>query len=104
MNPRHNGDPHFRVQMSAVVADQLRRILRRAAAVGRAADVVEAARQIRHHLRTRPREFGELTRHYPAAQLDLRRGAVGPLFVYYGVHRTQPQVFIREFRDSLTTS
>ena len=50
-----------------------------------------------------PQSFGEPTRHYAAAQLDLRRGAVWPLVVYYGVHHTQPQVFIREFRDLFTT-
>jgi hypothetical protein len=87
--------------MSAAVADQLKAIYRCARAVGRAAEVAAAARQIHRRLRTDPRTFGEPTAHYAALRLDLRRAAVAPLVVYYGVHQAAPEVFVREFRDLL---
>jgi hypothetical protein len=101
MSPRHNGDPRYRVEMSAAVAEQLQSILRRAADLGRFAEAAAAARRIHQRLRTDPRAFGDPAGHFAAAQLDLRRAAVAPLVVYYGVHRTVPQVVIREFRDLL---
>jgi len=99
MNPRHNGSPHFHVQMSGVAADQLKAIYRRARLSGREDAVITAARQIDHHLRTDARTFGEPINDYASAEIEYRQAAVAPLVVYYGVHLTQPEVFIKEFRE-----
>jgi hypothetical protein len=60
-----------------------------------------AARLIDRRLRTDPRAYGDPIKIHSNARIDERRGGVAPLFVYYGVHQDQPEVFIREFRDLL---
>ena len=101
MNPRHNGSAQFRVRMSAVVAEQLAAIYRRAEPLGRAADVAAAARRIDYRLRNDPRVFGEPVAPLAAAGLELRRGAVAPVVVYYAVHQSLPEVFVRSFLGML---
>jgi hypothetical protein len=99
MNPRHNGSPHFRVQLSGVAGEQLKAIYRRARAAGREDAVTTAARQIDHRLRTDARTFGEPIKGFAAADIEYRQAAIAPLVVYYGVHRTRSEVFVKEFRE-----
>jgi hypothetical protein len=101
MSPRHNGDAYFRVTFLGLAKEQLTRIIRRRAQIGRVAEALSAARQIDRRLRTDPRDFGEPIRLRPHARIEERRAAVAPLVVYYGVHQDLPEVFIREFRDLL---
>src|SRR5579871_2563708 len=99
MNPRHNGSANFRVRILGTAASQLQAIYRRARAANRENTIAAAARRIDHRLRTDARTFGEPIKDYPAADFELRSAAVAPLIVYYGVHRTQPEVFVQEFRE-----
>jgi hypothetical protein len=100
MSLRHNnGSTHFRVQMNGAAAGRLKAIYRRARAANREDAVAVAARQIDHRLRTDARTFGEPIKSYAAAEIEFRQAAVAPLVVYYGVHRTQPEVFVQDFRE-----
>jgi hypothetical protein len=101
MNPRRNGDARFRVTILDPAEKQLAAITRQAQQVGRGADVRVAFQVIRQRLQMDARGFGEATGRFTHADLQIRRGAVAPLFVYYGVHQTEPEVFVREFRALL---
>lgn len=101
MSPRLNGDPRFRITFLAGAREQLAGILHRAAQVGRLPECLSAARLINQRLRTHPRIFGDLVRTHSHARIDERRAGIAPFFAYYGVHKEQPEVFIREFRDLL---
>src|SRR6476659_3879480 len=101
MNPQRNGDPRFRISYLSKAKEQLRNVVRRAAQIGRLAEVIAAARAIRHRLQTDARVFGESTGALRLARLDVRHAAVGPVVVHYGVHEDEPEVFVSGFYDLL---
>jgi hypothetical protein len=73
----------------------LHKIQRRASRQGRGDQVILAITQIWKRLTYRPLEFGELLYHLPALRLEIRQGAVIPLWVCYGVSDDEPLVFIK---------
>jgi hypothetical protein len=57
-----------------------------------------AFRAIVARLHRDPRVFGEPLYRLPALRLEIRKAAVLPLVVDYGVHEDRPLVFIRGIR------
>lgn len=45
-----------------------------------------------------PREFGEPMYHLDAMRMEVRKGAIAPVYIEYGVHDEQPLVLIRRVR------
>jgi hypothetical protein len=60
--------------------------------------VFEAMQAILTRLRRDPQEFGEPMYRLRAMRMEVRNGALGSLYVEYGVHDEQPVVVIRRVR------
>lgn len=89
-----NGGP-FQVDCSRVVARELRRLQERAVLEGRGDLVAAAFRQILKRLKHDPRQFGEPLYRLPALRMQIRQGAIRPLFINFGVCEDRPLVFVR---------
>jgi len=94
-----NGEqPRFHVSAIGPASEAYRDIQRRAELAG-GSDRVEAVfREIVRRLKYDPREFGEPMYELRVMHMQVRKAAIDPLYVEYGVHNEQPVVVIRRVR------
>jgi hypothetical protein len=85
----------FSVDMSQQTKIHLKELHQKALQSGMGTHFVTAFRQILGHLRQNPCEFGEPLYSLAALKLQVRKGAIAPLVVTYGVHDEKPLVFIQ---------
>ena len=90
-------DPHpqWEVRASGAVFSRLRELQRQASREGRGDEFLEAVRQVYQNLRNQPTSFGEPLYRLPTLRLQVRSGAVRPLFVNFAVSEDRPLVFIK---------
>jgi sirohydrochlorin ferrochelatase len=87
--------PAFRVVTLESARQQLLNITQQVADAGAGSEVATAIRQIYTRLKSDPHDFGEPLNHLPAMKLTVRRAAIVPVFVEYGVHDEKSIVFVR---------
>jgi hypothetical protein len=80
-----NGGHRYEVHLSGAVAQSLRRLQREASREGRGKAVLSAIRQIVRRLTRDPLNFGEPLYRLPALRMNVRQGAIRPLFVDFAV-------------------
>lgn len=85
----------FEVSCSALVAQKLRKLQRRASDEGRGKELVAAFRTIFEKLRHDPLHTGEACYRLPALRLQVRSVAVRPLVVDFGVSEDRPIVYLK---------
>jgi len=85
------------VVLSGQVRDQLKDLHRRAQDKGQGKRVVSAVKRILDHLRSEPLRFGEPRYTLHHLNVEMRHGAVEPVWVQYAVHKQRRIVFIRNF-------
>jgi hypothetical protein len=90
--------PGFSVGVPGVIRDQLRDVAERAAEVGMGGRVNAAFGAIISRPQRDPREFGEALYDLRGMRMQVRAGAIDPLYIEYGVHDEQPVVVIRRVR------
>ena len=94
-----NGTPApFRVEMTGPAETDFESTLDAAAAAGVGRAVVDAIGQIWRRLEHGPRDFGEPMYHLRAMKMEVRKAAIAPIYVEYGVHDDQLVVVIRRVR------
>lgn len=90
--------PRFTVSWSQQGLDQVRRINERAREIGILADWAGTLRRITDRLETDPRVYGDPLYPLRSLKLLIHRLIVDRVEVLYGVHETEPQVFIQSVR------
>ncbi len=90
-----NGERHFEVKVSEVIAQNLRQLQRQAAQEGRGKSVLAALRQIAEKLRRDPENCGEPLYRLPALRMGIRTVAVRPLVVDFAVCEDRDLVFLK---------
>src|SRR5262249_10224870 len=85
----------YEVHCPGLIARSLKPIQHRANAEGRGKQVLLAIRRAWHRLSHDPLNFGEAIYRLPALRMQIRQGAIRPLFVDFGVCEDRPLVFIR---------
>jgi hypothetical protein len=96
--PGNGQPPSYEVSMSGETRAEVKRLHRAAVQAGTGQEFISAFKQILERLEKDPLIFGEPLYHLSALKLAVRKGAIAPLVVVYGVHDEQPQVFIRGFK------
>jgi hypothetical protein len=89
----HGGGP-YRVVYSAVIAQGIRALQRRASRQGRGEQFLAAARTALNRMRDDPTVFGEPLYPLPALRLRVRCAVVPPLAIHFAVHEDLPLVFV----------
>jgi hypothetical protein len=84
----------FKVVYLKSVREKTQASYRRFRRKGLQRSFVTAAATIDKELRSDPRGFGDPCYSIPDLELDIFVRAVHPLLVYYGVHQTEPVVFV----------
>jgi hypothetical protein len=84
----------YRLVYSEQARNALKGLLQKAKALGRAAEVAAAVKEIEGQLRTQPTVFGEPVYDLQHARLQVRAAIVGPLAVTYGVDEDKHLVYI----------
>ena len=84
-----NGRSEWKIAISALILQQLREF----------GDVVGSSfagvlREVRHHLRTSPEEFGEVLYHLPDIPGYMRHAAIAPLVIAYAVYSEERTIWI----------
>jgi len=90
-----NGDRSYRIELSGVILQEFRELLRRAVWEGRGQQFREALHTIFHRLSRRPDELGEPLYQLHALRLQVRAVVVRPLAVHFAVHQDRRVVFIK---------
>jgi hypothetical protein len=93
-----NGGRRFRLDVSAVVAESMRALFRRAAQAGKGKPVLQAYRRIVQRLEASADSFGEPLYYLTNLQVEVRHAVIGPIAVDYGVMLSRNLVFIKGFR------
>lgn len=91
-------DDGYRVEQSAALMAELRRLSEVARAEGRLTLFTRALDWAVGELERTPMQFGESADRLNVLGLWMRRGFSGPLFVGYGVHQEGRRVFLRRVR------
>jgi hypothetical protein len=86
--------PRFTVSWSQRGLDRVRRMSERAREIGILADWTQTLRRILDRLETEPRVHGDPLYSLRSLELLVHRLIVDRVEVLYGVHETEPQVFI----------
>jgi hypothetical protein len=92
-----NGGPRYEVHLSGLLARQFQGIQEQASLEGRGDAVLRAFREIIDKLENDPNGFGEPLYRLPALRMQIRHGAILPLFIDYGVCEDRPLVFLKGF-------
>jgi len=98
MSAPGNGSRRYAVHCSAAVAELIRRVHRQASGHGRGRAVTRAFRQIVSQLERNPLRFGEAAYRLPGLRLQVRKGIVRPLVVFFAVSEDRPLVFIKDIK------
>ena len=93
-----DGKRRYEVHLSRALANRMRQIQQQATREGRGTVVLAAFRQIVQRLQSDPLDFGEPLYRLQALRLQIRHGAVLPLFVDFAVSEDRPLVFIKGVR------
>lgn len=88
--------PKYTVEISAAIAGTIRQLHEQAVREQRGKLFVTALSECTTRLEEDPRSFGEPMYRLPLLQLQVRHGAVRPLFIDFAVHDERPLVFIRK--------
>lgn len=99
MNPRRNGHFGFTVTLMDSAQRDLRATYRRALAAGRTSETSAAYRTIMLRLRADAWDCGDFSKYLAGMKLVVRKVAVAPLVVVFGVHDDLPEVFVRNIID-----
>jgi hypothetical protein len=94
VSEKGEGTPPFRVIYSGRCREEVKRLLARAAAKGRFAEVAQILQNIHSHLRWIPLDFGESLRDYGSLGITEHLGSIGPLAVKYGVDESRRIVYV----------
>ena len=97
-------DEGYQVANSLEVGRQLRAALDTARSQGEFAVAVRASRWILDELARTPAAFGESRNYLAAAELHVRIGFAGPIYVVYGIHEPSRKVFVRKIGFSARKS
>jgi hypothetical protein len=95
MSPSDPPGPPFQVSFSGVMAEAIRQLQRQASREGRGEDFLSAVRAVVERLRQDPLGFGEPLYRLPVLGLQVRCGAVRPLYVDFAVCEDRPLVFLK---------
>jgi hypothetical protein len=76
----------------------LRTLAAQAKEMGIGLQFVAALKTIDRFLHANPRDFGDPTHQLRKGRLDMYTRVFPPLIVYYGVHKDNPLVFVKEFK------
>jgi hypothetical protein len=87
----------YRVCYAERVKSQLRELWQTSSAAGIGDEVAKAIQTIESRLVMDPLTFGEASHHLGVLDLEVRRGAVAPLLVYYAVDEDQHIVYALRF-------
>jgi hypothetical protein len=87
----------FQIVASELVRQQMRQTIVRATLEGREKEVLAAYEQVVQRLSDDPLGFGEPRFHLHELGLAMRRGAVAPVLVNYGVNAEHRFVVIQAF-------
>jgi hypothetical protein len=87
----------YRIVASEVIRQQMRQLTATATLEGREQQLNAALVQLVQRLTNDPLEFGEPRYHLREMDLHLRRGAIAPLLVNYGVNVEHRFVVIQGF-------
>jgi hypothetical protein len=90
-----NGEPHFTIHVSRVVASELKKLQQKAWREGRGDEFLSAMYVLVEKLRHNPFRLGEPLYRLPALQLQVRHAAVGPLLIDFAVHEHERLLFIK---------
>lgn len=86
------------VGLSDTIREELRDFLNRAPTIAEDRRIREAFAAILDMLRDAPHLFGEPMYHLRGMRMEVRKAAVAPVYVEYGVHEDRPVVVIRRVR------
>jgi hypothetical protein len=98
MSPPDDGGQRYYVHLATAIAQRLRQIQRQATREGRGEAVLAAFREIIDRLSRAPADFGEPLYRLPVLRMQVRHGAILPLFIDFAVCEDLPLVFIRGIR------
>ena len=88
-------NPSYEVHCSALVAQALKDLQRKASQAGVGEQVLSAIKAIHERLANAPLEFGEPLYQLHTLKLLVRVGIMSPLVVEYAVYEEAPLVFLR---------
>lgn len=94
MTSPDNGRRSFQLSFSGVIAEEIRRLQRRASRQGHGEAFLSALRRIVDRLHYDPNEFGEPLYRLSALRLQVRWAVIRPLSVDFAVCEDRPLVFI----------
>lgn len=90
-----NGSRTFQISFSGVIAEQIRRLQRRASRQGRGEEFLLAMRAVVDRLHHDPSEFGEPLYRLAVLRMQVRCAVVRPLSMEFAVCEDRPLVFIK---------
>lgn len=93
-----NGTPPYRTEFTGPAEADYLSIFQAASSAGVGRDILLAMRDILARLRLDPNVFGEPMYHLRAMKMAVRKAAIAPVYVEYGVHDDKPVVVIRRVR------
>jgi len=87
--------PRYKVAFTGLASEQLKAVVRRAESYDKPALFADAIRLLLEQLVSKPNEVGEPMYRLQSMKMDVRRVALAPVYLEYGVHRTEPLVIVR---------
>lgn len=85
----------YQIVFTGLAKEQLKSIVRRAAKTGRPAKFAAAMRRLLVQLAVNPTEIGEPICRLASMKMHVRRVALAPIYLEYGVHFTEPLLIVR---------
>ena len=85
----------YKVAFTGLASEQLKAAVRRAESYDRPAEFASAMRRLLEQLAVNPTEIGEPMYRLYSMKMDVRRVALAPIYLEYGVHSTAPLVIVR---------
>ena len=91
----------FRVLYSGSAKDLVRELLSRALSLGIGDRVMRCLREVERNLESNPHVWGDPIRHKDHARISIYRRVMDDLCVEYGVHDTEPYVWLSRIEPVL---
>ena len=88
----------FQLSFSGFLAESIRKLQRQATGEGRGYQFLQAMRKAVARLRTAPMQFGEPLYRLQALRLQVRCGAIGPLYIDFAVAEELQVVYIKSVK------
>ena len=86
---------HYQIEFTGLAKEQLKSIVRRAVKTDRPARFAAAMRHLLEQLALNPTEIGEPICRLASMKMHIRRVALAPIYLEYGIHFTKPLVIVR---------